>query len=81
MSHPRLGQVDATITVLHQLVVDICSHTNREIGRQRPRRSSPNREMCVFIFELEQHGDGRILHILIVRGGFKICQRGAQRRR
>ena len=61
-------------------IVDVRPHTEGKVRRQRPWGCSPCQNTCVFITQLEGNGYGWVLHILIIRGGFKVRQHGAQRR-
>ncbi len=47
-------------------VGDIVVDTQCQVGGQRPGGCCPRAHVSVFIFKLEEHGDSRILHILVV---------------
>ena len=59
-------------------VVDVRPGTDGEVGRKRPRGGRPDQRTGVFNFKAVQfyaHGDGRVLHILIVAAGLEVGQR------
>ena len=73
---PRLGEDVALPVLLHHGVVDVGPDGDSQVRRQRPRRGRP-REHAVATFELEPHGQRRILTVAVdvVHAGLGVAER------
>ena len=67
--------------IAHLHIVHVSVYADRQVGRQRPRRGRPSGQAGVFVFELEEHGDGGVLNVQIVLPGLEIGKHGGKRRR
>ena len=77
----RFGQVERPLRIAigNLDVVDVRADTDREVRRQRPRGGRPRCERGIFVLELEQHGDGRILNVHVVLARLEVGEHGLER--
>ena len=78
VGHRALGQRHLVPVALEQGVVDVVSHRQGQVGRQRPRGGGPHpQRQRRFTFQLKLDGDRRVLPIAIgvVLAGLKVGKR------
>ena len=68
--------VGVAVCCLYFRVILVGVHTERQVGRKRPRRGGPCKDVCVLVFYFESYDRGTLFDVLVSLGNFL----GGQRR-